>query len=293
MSIRKYVGSKVRHARVVGGFIRNSLVFKLKRQALRPRYWFRKVNLIVVDMDGTLFEDDAGRWGLKVAYPDRIDHSSMGDILHDAILQNLSKGELSVEEAIIDGNRLLQYRGFTRDDFQIVLKKMWPSLRKELVYALKELQNEGKHIVLATLSSKEFADMVNDELIGRYGFGFDGIIGTQVSFDAKGKMDGVKDILGLRNGTTRGVKVRTKLSATRELARTKRWKFALNHTVLITDSYGDIDMAKHVKTILLVPRKPTRIQAVSADFRLADRIIPTDRYMKEEILFSFGIGKRK
>ncbi|MDZ4256524.1 MAG: HAD family hydrolase, partial [archaeon] len=253
MSIRKYVGSKVRHARVVGGFIRNSLVFKLKRQALRPRYWFRKVNLIVVDMDGTLFEDDAGRWGLKVAYPDRIDHSSMGDILHDAILQNLSKGELSVEEAIIDGNRLLQYRGFTRDDFQIVLKKMWPSLRKELVYALKELQNEGKHIVLATLSSKEFADMVNDELIGRYGFGFDGIIGTQVSFDAKGKMDGVKDILGLRNGTTRGVKVRTKLSATRELARTKRWKFALNHTVLITDSYGDIDMAKHVKTILLVP----------------------------------------
>lgn len=289
MSITKYVGGKVKHARVVGGFIRNSLVFKLKRQALRPRYWFRKTNLVVVDMDGTLFEDDAGQWGLKIAYPDKIDHTTMGDILHDSILENLSHGKMRVEDAIIDGNRLLQYRSFTKKDFGKVLKKMWPSLRKELVQVLKALQEDGKHVVLATLSSYEFAEMVNDELIAKHGFGFDGIIGTRVEFDAKGKMTGIKDILGLKNGVVRGIHVRTKLKATKELAKRKRWKFSMNQTVLITDSYGDIDMAKHVKTILLVPQKPSRVQAVSAQFRLADKIVPTTQGMKMELLHAFGL----
>lgn len=61
----------------------------------------------------------------------------------------------------------------------------------------------------------------------------------------------------------------------------------MNQTVLITDSYGDIDMAKHVKTILLVPNQPSSIQAVSAKYKLADKLIPTNAQLKKNLLAVF------
>ena len=61
----------------------------------------------------------------------------------------------------------------------------------------------------------------------------------------------------------------------------------MNQTVLITDSYGDIDMAKHVKTILLVPRNQNTIQRVSAKYKLADKMIPTNAQLKKNLLAVF------
>lgn len=288
MSLRSFVGNKVKRARVVGGFLRNSLVFKLKRAALRPRYWFNRISLVVVDMDGTLFEGDAGQMGLRHMYPDKIDQSTIGDTLYEGILHKLAQGHMRVEDAILDGNQLLQYRNITRRDFEKVLEKMWPTLREDLVEALKELQTKQKtKIVLATLSSVEFAEMVNTRLRKECGFSFDGIIGTQLKFDRKNKMVGVKHVLGLKNGTVRGVKVQTKLKALKEFCKRKKWPFSMNQTVLITDSYGDIDIAKHLKTILLVHPKPTTVQAVSAKYKLADKLIPANAQLKKNLLAVF------
>ncbi|MEK6970229.1 MAG: HAD family hydrolase [archaeon] len=292
MGIRLLVRSKVKRARVIGGFLRNSLVFKLKRQALRPRYWFNKVSVVVVDMDGTLFDGDAGHMGLKYAYPDKIDHSTMGDILYEGMLHKLSQGSMSVEETIIDGNRLLQYRGFTKKDIRKVLQEMWPALRIELIEALKDLKkNHELKIILATLSSAEFGRMANEKIRNQYGFAFDGVIGTRLSFDTKGKMTGVKEILGLKNGRVRGIPCTTKLKAIKELCKEKKWPFTMNQTVLITDSYGDIDMAKHVKTILLVPEKPTTVQAVASKYKLADKLVPTNHQLKKNLLALFQAKK--
>lgn len=283
-SIRKHVGK----AKVLGGFLRNSLVFKLKRQALRPRYWFNKVSLVVVDMDGTLFDGDAGHMGLRYAYPDKIDHSTIGDVLYEGILHKLSAGTTTVEETILDGNRLLQYRGLTKKDIQKVMHAMWPTLRVELIHALADLKKQHNlKIVLATLSSAEFARMANEKIRREHGFAFDAVIGTQLSFDTKGKMTGVKKILGLKNGSIRGTKCQTKLSAIKELCKEKKWPFTMNQTVLITDSYGDIDMAKHVKTILLVPEKPTTVQAVASKYKLADKLVPTNHQLKKNLLALF------
>lgn len=288
MQLPKMIKGPMGKAKVLGGFLRNSLIFRVKRQALRPRYWFNRISFVVVDMDGTLFDADAGNMGLRLAYPDKIDHLTMGDILYEGILHKLGNGTISVEEAILDGNRLLQYRNVERNDFKHVLNKMWPTLRIELVQALKELRKEKNiHIVLATLSSREFAEMVNKRLQREYGFSFDNVIGTQLKFDSNGKMIGIKEMLGLKNGTIRGVKVKTKLTAMKELSKKNKWNFSMNQTVLITDSYGDIDMAKHVKTILLVPEKPTTVQAVSAKFRLADKLINTDTQLKKNLLAVF------
>lgn len=288
MEFPKILRSNVKRARVLGSFVRNSLVFKLKRQALRPRYWFNRVSTIVVDMDGTLFDMDAGNMGLQVAYPEKINGKNEGELLYEELLQNLSSGRMSVEEVIYYGNHLLQDQGFTKNDFEMVLKKMWPTLRKELVKALRQLQRQTKaKIILATLSSQEFGEMVNRELRKQYGFSFDGVIGTTILFDKKNKMNGITRILGFNNGKIKNIPVQTKLQALKELCKEKRWSFSMNQTALITDSYGDIEMAKHVKTILLTSDNPTLAQRVSEQFKLADRIIPIDEKLKENLLGLF------
>ncbi len=292
MPLTQTIRGSLLRARVLGGFLRNSFVFKLKRQALRPRYWFNRVSLIVVDMDGTLFDADAGNVGLRMLYPDMIDRARMGDILYEGMLHKLSQGTSTVEETILDGNRLLQYRNFKRSDLKKVLNLIWPTLRKEFVSALNDIRREKDvTIILATLSSSEFANLVNKRLRREMGFEFDGVIGTTLSFDKKEKMTGVKEILGLKNGKTRGVKVRTKLKAIKEWCKKHALPFSMNQTVLITDSYGDIDMAKHVKTILLVPEKPSTVQKISKQFRLADKLIPADSHLRKNIHAIFSAMK--
>ncbi|MBM3282190.1 MAG: haloacid dehalogenase-like hydrolase [Candidatus Diapherotrites archaeon] len=288
MSLQAFVKNKVKRARVVGGFLRNSLIFKLKRQTHAPRYWFTKISTVVVDMDGTLFDADAGNMGLRLMYPDKVDHTTMGDILYEGILHKLAQGQMSVEESILDGNRLLQYQNMHKKDFKRVLEVMWPTRRIELIDALRELkQNQNVKIILATLSSQEFAFMVNEKLSKEHRFTFDGVIGSKLSFDKKGKLLGMKEIMGLKNGYTRNVRVRSKLGALKEFMKNKNWSFSMNQTVLITDSYGDIDMAKHVKTILLVPAQPSTIQAVAAKYKLADKLIPTNTQLKKNLLAVF------
>lgn len=294
MQLTKMLRGKVKRARVLGSFVRNSLVFKLKRQALRPRYWFNRVSTIVVDMDGTLFDGDAGNVGLQVAYPQKEEGKIMGDMLYEELLHHLSTGKMNVEEVIYYGNQLLQDKAFTRKDFEHVLKKMWPTLRKELVKALRQLKKQTRaKIILATLSSQEFAEMVNRELRKEYGFGFDGVLGSNVTFDSDGKMIGIKRILGFKNGKIKGIPTRTKLTATKEWCKHHHHAFTMNQTVLITDSYGDIEMAKHVKTILLCPDNPTLAQRVSEQFKLADRIIAIDENLKENIIALFHKANAK
>ncbi|QQR92275.1 MAG: haloacid dehalogenase-like hydrolase [Candidatus Iainarchaeum archaeon] len=288
MELPKMIRGKVKRARVLGSFVRNSLIFKLKRQALRPRYWFNRVSTIVVDMDGTLFDADAGNIGLQVAYPQKADGKTLGDIFYEELLHNLSSGKMNVEEVIYYGNQLLQDRSFTREDFEVVLKRMWPTLRKELVKALRQLKKQTHaKIILATLSSQEFAEMTNRELKKEFGFSFDGVIGSNVTFNAQGEMTGIARILGFKNGRMKGIPTRTKLSATKEWCKQHRHSFSMNQTVLITDSYGDIEMAKHVKTILLTPENPTLAQHVSERFKLADRIVAIDENLRDNIIALF------
>ncbi len=292
MSLQTFVKNKVKRARVVGGFLRNSLIFKVKRQTHAPRFWFNKISTIVVDMDGTLFDADAGNAGLRFCYPEKVDHTTMGDILYEGILHKLAQGQTTVEESILDGNRLLQYQNMHKKDFKHVLTSMWPTRRVELIEALREVKREQDvKIVLATLSSQEYAQMVSEKISKEHKFTFDGVIGTKLSFDKQGKLLGIAEIMGLKNGHTRGVKVRSKLAALKELVRKKNWHFSMNQTVLITDSYGDIDMAKHVKTILLVPNEPTTIQAVAAKYKLADKLIPTNAQLKKNLLAVFECVK--
>jgi len=46
-------------------------------------------------------------------------------------------------------------------------------------------------IILASLSSVEFGKLLNEYLKGKYGFSFDGVIGTVMKFDEEGKLIGL------------------------------------------------------------------------------------------------------
>jgi len=59
--------------------------------------------------------------------------------------------------------------------------------------------------------------------------------------------------------------------------------------LLITDGYGDIDLAKDMKTVLIKPRRMMNVaQKVSQKLRLADLIVKDDCGLKERLLALIG-----
>jgi len=279
------IRARLKAARIVGGLVKNTAVFKLKRKALRKRFRFEDVNLVIVDMDGTLFESDAGLEGLKLSYDaDLPDDISDGEYLYNFILKGIAAGKYSVEQGIILGNELLMEKNFTLGDFHKVLDIVKGGIRIQLVAALKKLKaRTGANIVLATHSSAEFAEMLSDYLGKQFGFRFDAVVGTRVKLDANGKITGLHDMVGLKNTEVEGIASRTKYQAIQDLCREKGWPLDLSRALLVTDSYGDIDLAKLMKTILIKAKTPqSLVQRVSLKLKLADYIVPDDGHLAEE-----------
>ena len=287
MAITSMVAKRFKEAKMITGLAKNALVFKLKRRALRRRFRFDKIETLVVDMDGTLFESDAGKEALNLTFSDLVEEGiPKGELIYNLILSRISHGIYSIEDAIINGNKLLAGKGFKRSDFRKVLEMCKPGLRLQLIQALKELKKRtGAKIILATLSSVEFGEDLNNFLRRKHGFKFDGIIGSSLVFDREHRITGLREIIGTRNRFIGGIRVRTKLKAIRDLFRARGWRFDLNTALLITDGYGDIDLAKDMKTILIKPRKRANIaQRVSQKLKLADAIVKDDAQLKERLL---------
>ena len=291
MALTSLVAKTFKEAKMVTGLAKNTLVFKLKRRALRKRFRFGKIETIVVDMDGTLFESDAGKEALNLTFSDLVEEGiPRGELIYNLIMRRISHGIYSIEDAIINGNKLLAGKGFKRSDFRKVLEMCKPGLRLQLIQALKELKKRtNAKLVLATLSSVEFGQDLNDFLRRKHGFKFDGIIGSSLVFDKHHRITGLREIIGTKNKFIGGIRVRTKLKAIRDLFREKGWRFDLNTALLITDGYGDIDLAKDMKTVLIKPRRMMNVaQKVSQKLRLADLIVKDDCGLKERLLALIG-----
>ncbi len=287
MAIASMVSKSFKKARMITGLAKNTLVFKLKRKALRRRFRFGKIETIVVDMDGTLFESDAGKEALNLTFSDLVAEGiPNGELIYNFIMRRISHGIYSVEDAIINGNKLLAGKGFRRADFRKVLEICKKGLRWQLIQALKDIKKEtGAKIILATLSSIEFSQDLNDFLRRKHGFKFDGVIGSSLLFDRQRRIAGLKEIIGTKNKFIGDIRVRTKLKAIRDLFHEKGWRFDLNTALLITDGYGDIDLAKDMKTVLLKPRRMMNMaQRVSQKLKLADAIVKDDEQLRENLL---------
>jgi hypothetical protein len=273
-------------ARLVGGAVRTSLTFNIRHKAWKKRFPPRQLKTIIVDMDGTIFKTDSSYEALKIMYPDLTDEKEiLGEFIYRKILQHIFEGSQSIEDAIITGTEFLMDAGFHKSDFERVLNMVKGQLRENLIYALKSIkEKQDVKIVLASLSSVEFGKLLNEHLKEKYGFSFDGIIGTVMKFDEEGKLTGLKRIIGTKSGTIDGIKVTTKMSAVRKILKEARWEFDEQSSVLITDSYGDVDLSKKIPTILIKPSdKSTAVQMVSHLLRLGDMIVEDNEFLKEKI----------
>ena len=208
-------------------------------------------------------------------------------------MQQIFEGSQSIEGAIVTGTEFLMDSGFHKGDFERVLNVVKGSLRENLIYALKDIrEKQDVKIVLASLSSVEFGRMLNNYLKEKYDFSFDAIVGTIMKFDNEGKLIGLKRIVGTQNGNIEGIRVLTKISALRKIMKESRWDFDEATSVLITDSYGDVDLSKKIPTILIKPSdKSTAVQMVSHLLRLGDLIVEDNELLREKINSELSVQK--
>ncbi len=277
------IKTKLSSAKLLGIVLKNSLQFKLRRSAL-PHYKATEFDTVIVDMDGTLYKSDANLEGLMLAFPDIGESGkSGGEEIYDSLIKKIASGEYSVEQAITEGNKFFIAKKLTRRDFYPVLDKVKSGIRLPLVVALKDIKKSGKTIVLATLSSRDFGEMLNAHFKLKFGFEFDLVLGTELEFDADERIVGVKSIVGTKDSEYEGIPIKSKLTAVKEGLTAKGIDFDAKKAVLITDSYGDIDLAKMLVTILLKPKHPTAAQRVSHRLKLADYILPDNRDLKQNL----------
>lgn len=275
--------AKLSSARLLGTVFKNSIQFKIRRSALR-RYKTKEFDTIIVDMDGTVYDSDSSLVGLKLFYPE-------GRVIYEEILEKIASGKFSVEEAIIEGNELLKQKKVNKKDFVKVLDAIKPTIRRPLIKALKRIKKNGKTVGLATLSSKTFGLLLNKHLEEKYGFKFDFVVGTELSFDSQGNINGVKEIVGMKDDEINGIFVKSKLTKVKEEMQKLGKEFSVRNSLLITDSYSDIDLAKMLVTILIKPKKPNKAQQISAKLRLSDYILPDSSELQlnlESIILGSG-----
>ena len=106
---------------------------------------------------------------------------------------------------------------------------------------------------------------------------------TELEYDSKGFILGVKSLVGTKDGEYEGIPVKNKLSAIRDALALKGIAVDMARTILITDSYGDIDIAKMFVTILLVPEDSSTAQKVSQKLKLADYIVEVDSTLQKKL----------
>ena len=278
----KYIRSKLSSAKLIGSVGKNYLQFKLRRTALK-RFKSKEFDVVVSDMDGTLYDSDVSLEGLKLMYPKVTEGITEGEEIYDSLLSKIANGEYSIEQAIVEGNKFLISKKMNKKDFEKIFENLKISIRKSMILAFKKMKKNGKIIVLATLSSKEFGEILNSYFEKEFGFCFDFVVGTELEYDSKGFILGVKSLVGTKDGEYEGIPVKNKLSAIRDALALKGIAVDMARTILITDSYGDIDIAKMFVTILLVPEDSSTAQKVSQKLKLADYIVEVDSTLQKKL----------
>ncbi len=262
-------------AKLAGTLLKDSVEFNVSRRRFRNWVIKQPLDTIVVDMDGTVFHSDANLEALRMLFPKKATRKKTeGQVIYEHVINRIVSG-VPLEQAVMDSHSILIDEGFSIQDMKRVLAAIKPLIRIELLVCLKEIKRAtGVRIILATLSSKEFARMLNAHLAQTFGFRFDGVVGTELMFDSSGRVIAIKDLIGRSNTDINGIRVRTKLRALQDLFSEQGWEFDPNHSLLVTDSYADIDLAKEMLTVLIKPKKSLMMaQTVAQRLRLSDYVI--------------------
>jgi hypothetical protein len=285
MSLKKAISKRVHKAKMVGTVVKDSVVVNVKRPVKKRRFYSSQLKAVIVDLDGTLLANDSSLEALKLFFPERIKTLTKGELIYGKLVNAIIEGTMSVDEAMVFGLKKLIERGFTIEGLEKVFDLSKPKIRMQLVDALKLIQNGlNAKIILATMSSKKFAELLNLHLSEEMNFRFDAILGSEILFE-KGKAKKLQKIIGRETKQIDEIEVKSKFDAIQDLLNEKNWNYSLNELLFITDGYGDIGVIKKIPSILIAQKeKPSLIQTVSKRLRLADFIVQDNEELKEQIV---------
>lgn len=245
--------------------------FKLRRLRYGKSKKPSAIQAVVVDIDGTLLKTATALKALERAYG-----KEEADRINRELTNEVIRGELSPNRALIEGHRRLIKAGFTERDWRTIaedsIKK--GELRQDLVEALKELQKRGLKVVLVTQSSS----FVAEELAKR--LGFDGYAGSIEIVDKEGRIKGLRRFIGPKE-RIKGLEIEPKLMSSRPFLSGMKSR----NVAYITDEYSDIGLTHKAGYNFLLKSEELpypKMTGVTRKFRIFDAEV-TSHKLKELI----------
>jgi phosphoserine phosphatase len=252
--------------------ISSSLVFLLRRNLKKPH---AEIDNIILDMDRTLLTTNIGKEALIICYG-----KEKADYIEHSIMRKAANGNLSLGEGMVMAINHLVDGNFTLKDHDKLIDMCLKGeiIRHNLLNSILNLQQNGKRIILATMSSYDAANSI----AGKYGFF--GSIGTVEDYNDNGKMTGCSQVICDENKDVNGVRFRTKTYILKEMFANNKLIFEPQRTAIITDDLTDLHVMREVAlAIFLKVKEPTKIQKLCYRLKLFDLAIHEDEDLEKII----------
>lgn len=252
--------------------ISSSLAFFFRRNF---RHKPIEIDNLIVDMDRTLLTTNMGKEALIACCG-----QERADNIEHGVMRRVANGNITMGEAMLIANNYLVEGNFNIHTYEKLSARCFSGelVRHDLLKSILKVQEKGKRIIVATMSSQEVAKTLAEK------YGFFGALGTVVNYDSTGKMTGCSQIICEENKDVNGVRFRTKISVLEELFKSKNLEFDPGRTAVITDDITDLYIMRNVALgIFLILKKPTKIQKLCYRLKLFDVAISEDEELDKII----------
>jgi phosphoserine phosphatase len=237
----------------------SSFAFLLRRRIKKIP---AEIDNIIVDMDRTLLKTNIGKEALIICHG-----KEKADEIEHTIMRKVANGMMSMSDAMYRVINYLVEGKFTHSDSNKIIERCISGeiIRHNLLDSLLKLQEKGKRIILATMSTQRTADW----FVNKYGF-FGGL-GTIEEYNENGIMTGCSQIISEENKEVDGIKYRSKMYLIKEMFKERNIFFDETKTAIITDDVTDLHIMRDVfLAIFLILKEPTKIQKLCYRLKLYD-----------------------
>jgi len=248
--------------RMIFYILSSSLIFLLRRKLKK---YPMEIDNIILDMDRTLLTTNMGKEALILCHG-----KEKADYIEHSIMRKVANGVINMGDAMLMGINHLVEGNFTIEGYNKLAERCMKGeiIRENLLNSVLKLQNKGKKIVLATMSSQAVALSLANK------YGFFGAIGTIENYNDNGKMTGCSQIICEENKDINGIKFRTKTYILKEMFQENNLVFDPRKTAVITDDLTDLHIMREVAmAIFLLVKEPTKIQKLCYRLKLFDQSI--------------------
>ncbi len=229
-----------------------------------------KINIILVDLDGTLINSNSPLDALALKFGATKANKIFNDILTD-----FKAGKSDFDQTVYFTNLAVSNAKLKKSDWENLLDFYLHNgkISVHLLAALKIAKSKKVKVIIATRSSLVFAKTVSDRL------GFDGAIGTYISEKNH------PYIIGSKNATSPKFKIYTKLGKLSSMFKQhKNFDFS-KIAVISNDAMDSQELASSGLGILLTHKnKPSPVEKLARTFELYDLLLKEGVGLEKKLL---------